>query len=168
MQLIMRHTRTSRLARHAVAEVDDSRAEGAGPGELEIHPARALGKERNATANQHRADPGPVLVDQTQRGRLGGENNLNTHISAAMRTFIEAHSDWLIEARLPAYARDLNAVEGAWANMKNGLGNLAASDVGQLTAIVKNRLKRIQYPACPPREVLKDAAPRSRIRGPRT
>jgi hypothetical protein len=29
--------------------------------------------------------------------------------------------------------------------MKNGLGNLAARDVGQLGAIVKNRLKRIQY-----------------------
>ena len=35
--------------------------------------------------------------------------------------------------------------EGAWANMKNGLGNLAAVDVDQLTAIIKNRLKSIQY-----------------------
>jgi hypothetical protein len=35
--------------------------------------------------------------------------------------------------------------EGAWANMKNGLGNLAARDVDQLTAIIKNRLKSIQY-----------------------
>ena len=29
--------------------------------------------------------------------------------------------------------------------MKNGLGNLAARDVGQLADIVRNRLKRIQY-----------------------
>ncbi len=29
--------------------------------------------------------------------------------------------------------------------MKNGLGNLAARDVDQLAAIIKNRLKRIQY-----------------------
>ena len=42
---------TSRLARHVVAEVDDSRAEGAGLDEFEIHPALSLGKERNATAN---------------------------------------------------------------------------------------------------------------------
>jgi hypothetical protein len=35
--------------------------------------------------------------------------------------------------------------EGVWANMKNGLGNLVARDVDQLAAIVKNRLKRIQY-----------------------
>jgi hypothetical protein len=36
---------------------------------------------------------------------------LNTHLSAAMRAFIDAHPDWLTEARLPAYAPDLNAVE---------------------------------------------------------
>ena len=72
-------------------------------------------------------------------------DNLNTHISAVMRAFIEAHADWLTQARLPAYAPDLNAVEGAWANMKNGLGNLAAADVDQLTAIIKNGLKSIQY-----------------------
>jgi putative transposase len=72
-------------------------------------------------------------------------DNLNTHISAAMRRFIQAHPDWLTETRLPAYAPDLNAVEGTWANMKGGLGNLAAADVDQLTAIIKNRLKSIQY-----------------------
>jgi len=31
--------------------------------------------------------------------------------------------------------------------MKNGLGNLAAGSADQLAAIVKNRLKRIQYRA---------------------
>jgi hypothetical protein len=35
--------------------------------------------------------------------------------------------------------------EGAWAAMKASLGNLAARDVDQLAAIMKNRLKRIQY-----------------------
>jgi putative transposase len=71
--------------------------------------------------------------------------DLTTHISAAMRAFIAAHPDWLTEARLPAYAPGLNAVEGAWANMKNGLGNLAAADIDHLVRIVKNRLKSIQY-----------------------
>ena len=47
--------------------------------------------------------------------------------------------------RLPAYAPELNPVEGAWSNMKNGLGNLAAADVDRLAAIIKNRLKSIQY-----------------------
>ena len=72
-------------------------------------------------------------------------DNLNTHISAAMGRFVSSHPDWLTEVRLPAYAPDLNPAEGAWANMKNGLGNLSARDVDQLAAIVKNRLKRIQY-----------------------
>jgi DDE superfamily endonuclease len=72
-------------------------------------------------------------------------DNLNTHISAAMRAWIDAHQGWLTVERLPAYAPELNAVEGAWAHMKNSLGNLAAHDVSQLAAIVKNRLKSIQY-----------------------
>jgi transposase len=46
---------------------------------------------------------------------------------------------------VPAYAPDLNPAEGVWANMKNGLGNLAAPTVSDLAAIVKNRLKSIQY-----------------------
>ena len=73
-RLIREGRRTSQLARHAAAKVGNSRAECAGLDQFEIHPAPALGKERNATANQHRVDPGPVLVDQTQRGRLGGES----------------------------------------------------------------------------------------------
>ncbi len=72
-------------------------------------------------------------------------DRLNTHISAVMRAFISSHPDWLTEVRLPAYAPELNPAEGAWSNMKNGLGNLAVRDVDQLAAIMKNRLKRIQY-----------------------
>ena len=72
-------------------------------------------------------------------------DNLNTHISATMRSFTQAHPDWLTVVRLPSYAPELNAAEGVWANMKNGLGNLAAADVDRLAAIIKNRLKSIQY-----------------------
>jgi transposase len=72
-------------------------------------------------------------------------DNLNTHISAATREWIGAHADWLTVERLPAYAPELNAAEGAWAHMKNSMGNLAVRDVSQLAAIVKHRLKSIQY-----------------------
>jgi hypothetical protein len=72
-------------------------------------------------------------------------DNLNTHVSAVMRTLADARRDWLTVIQLPAYAPDLNPAEGAWANMKHGLGNLAASTADQLAAIMKNRLKRIQY-----------------------
>ena len=72
-------------------------------------------------------------------------DRLNTHISAVMRAFISSHPGWLTVVRLPAYAPELNAAEGAWAAMKASLGNLAVRDVDQLAAIMKNRLKRIQY-----------------------
>jgi putative transposase len=64
-------------------------------------------------------------------------DNLNTHISAAMRKFIAAHTDWLTVVRLPAYAPELNPTEGVWANMKNGLGNLATHDIDHFATIVK-------------------------------
>jgi putative transposase len=72
-------------------------------------------------------------------------DRLNTHVSAVMHAFIEAHPDWLTEVRLPAYAPELNAAEGAWAVMKASLGNLAVRDVDQLAAVMKSRLRRIQY-----------------------
>lgn len=72
-------------------------------------------------------------------------DNLNTHISTAMRKFITAHTDWLTVVQMPAYAPELNPVEGVWANMKNGLGNLAARNIDHLATVVRNRLKRIQY-----------------------
>jgi len=61
------------------------------------------------------------------------------------RAFDSSHPGWLTEVRLPAYAPELNAAEGAWAAMKASLGNLAVRDVDQLAAVMKNRLKRIQY-----------------------
>jgi len=70
--------------------------------------------------------------------------NLNVHISAAMRELITTR-DWLHVIRLPAYAPDLNPTEGVWSHVKRSLGNLAVTGVDHLAAIVRNRLKRIQY-----------------------
>jgi hypothetical protein len=61
-------------------------------------------------------------------------DNLNTHISAAMRALIEAR-DWLTVIRLPAYAPDLNPTEGVWANMKNGLANLGTATLDEYGCI---------------------------------
>ena len=71
-------------------------------------------------------------------------DNLNTHLSARMRAFIAAHTDWLTVIRLPAYAPELNPTEGAWSHLKRGLGNCAATGIDQLASIVKTRLKRLQ------------------------
>jgi DDE superfamily endonuclease len=72
-------------------------------------------------------------------------DNVNTHVSTVMRAFTAAHGDWLTVVQLPAYAPDLNPVEGVWSVVKNGLGNLAAHGLDHLAAIIRNRLKRIQY-----------------------
>ena len=88
------------------------------------------------------------LLDAAHR-QLGGPivlvwDNLNTHRSAARRQLI-ASRDWLHVVRLPAYAPDLNPTEGVWSHLKRSLGNLAVHGIDQLLAIVKNRLKQIQY-----------------------
>ena len=49
----------------------------------------ALQKEGIATANQHRVGPDPLLVDQTQRGRLGGKSRAtNRDIALPRARFI--------------------------------------------------------------------------------
>jgi putative transposase len=62
-----------------------------------------------------------------------------------MCAFLDAHTDWLTVVALPAYASDLNAAESVWANVKNGLDNLAAQGVNHLAAVIRNRLRPIQY-----------------------
>ena len=83
----------------------------------------------------HRALGAPLIVIW---------DGLNTHGSQKMRAFTEAREDWLTVVRLPGYAPDLNAVEGAWSVMKSGLGNHAARTLDELEAIVRARLRQIQ------------------------
>ena len=71
-------------------------------------------------------------------------DNLNAHVSAAMTDLIAAR-DWLTVYRLPPYAHELNPVEPLWSHLKRSLANLAKRNLAQLTALVKTRLKRMQY-----------------------
>ncbi len=71
-------------------------------------------------------------------------DNLNTHTSRAMRELIAAR-DWLTVFQLPSYASELNPVEPVWPDLKRSLANLVKQDIGQLTALVKTRLRRMQY-----------------------
>src|ERR1700722_16821865 len=57
------------------------------------------------------------------------------------------HPDWLTGFRLPAYAPDLNPVEGARAGMKADLGNLPAPPPAQ-PAAARQRLGRISATLC--------------------
>jgi len=71
-------------------------------------------------------------------------DNLPTHTSRAMRQLIAARS-WLTVFQLPAYAPELNPVEGIWSSMKRSLANLTKQGIDQLVALIKTRLKRMQY-----------------------
>lgn len=71
-------------------------------------------------------------------------DRLNTHVSHAMRELI-AEREWLTVFLLPAYSPDLNPVEWVWAHVKRSLANLAVVALDRLEALVRNRLKRLQY-----------------------
>jgi len=71
-------------------------------------------------------------------------DNLNSHVSTAMTELI-ATRDWLRVCQLPPYAHELNPVEPVWSHLKRSLANLAKRNLAQLTALVKTRLKRMQY-----------------------
>src|SRR4051794_9790250 len=89
-----------------------------------------------------------ALLDAAHR-RLGGPivlvwDNLSTHTSTAMAELIAARP-WLTVYRLPPYAHELNPVEPAWAHLKRSLANLTKHTIAELTALVKTRLRRMQY-----------------------
>jgi hypothetical protein len=88
------------------------------------------------------------LLDAAHQ-QLGGPivlvwDNLNTHVSRAMAEIIAARS-WLTVFRLPPYAHELNPVEPVWSHLKRSLANLTKHNITELTALVKARLRRMQY-----------------------
>jgi len=114
-----------------------------------VHHARRHGKDQRKGFTEtgyarlfdaaHQQLSGPLVVVW---------DNLNTHLSAAMAELVAAR-DWLTVFQLPPYAHELNPVELVWAHLKRSLANLAKRNLAQLTALVKTRLRRMQYrPAC--------------------
>jgi transposase len=89
-----------------------------------------------------------ALLDAAHR-QLGGPivlvwDNLNTHVSVAMTALVAARP-WLTVFQLPPYAHELNPVEPVWSHLKRSLANLTKHTIAELTALVKTRLKRMQY-----------------------
>lgn len=87
---------------------------------------------------------------QAAHHQLGGPivlvwDNLNTHLTAGMRRYI-AERDWLTVYQLPAYAPDLNPVEGIWSILRRTtLANRAFADPEDLIAAVRQGLRLLQY-----------------------
>ena len=61
-----------------------------------------------------------------------------------MRELVTART-WLTVFQLPGYAPELNPVEPVWSHLKRSLANLAKHNISELTALVKTRLRRMQY-----------------------
>jgi DDE superfamily endonuclease len=104
---------------------------------------RSQDKRKGFTENDYAR-----LLDAAHQ-QLGGPlvliwDNLNTHTSAVMTGLIAAR-DWLTVFRLPPYAHELNPVEQVWSHLKRSLVNLAKRNLTELTALVKTRMRRMQY-----------------------
>jgi transposase len=70
---------------------------------------------------------------------LGGEkatllwDGLPSHRSTAMHAWLNTQRSWLVVERLPAYAPELNPVEGLWSSLKAvELANLATPTLGEV------------------------------------
>lgn len=108
-----------------------------------VHAARR-GDKRKGFAEKDYAR----LLDAAHQ-QLGGPlvvvwDNLNTHVSKAVKELVAAR-DWLTVFQLPPYASELNPVESAWSLLKRSLANLVKRTLGELTSLVKTRLRRMQY-----------------------
>jgi len=108
-----------------------------------VHSGRSGDKRKGFT------EAGYARLLDAARQQLGGPivliwDNLNTHVSKAMRALATAR-DWLTIYQLPPYASELNPVESVWSHLKRSLANLVKRDIAQLTALAKTRLRRMQY-----------------------
>ncbi|MEV4440261.1 transposase [Streptomyces sp. NPDC049577] len=74
-------------------------------------------------------------------------DNLGTHVCKEMREFIDGQ-DWFTVCQLPAYAPELNPVEGVWALLRRGFtANVAFTSPDHLIRTVRHGLRKVQY--CP-------------------
>jgi transposase len=86
------------------------------------------------------------------RRLLGGDwpvvlvwDNLPAHTSLAMHAWLADQREWLQVEYLPAYAPDLNPVEGLWANLKGvELANRACGSLEQLAAAAEQGIGRVR------------------------
>ncbi|MEU2871952.1 transposase [Streptomyces olivoreticuli] len=72
-------------------------------------------------------------------------DNLNVHLDARLRAFIDAH-DWITSFQLPSHSPDLNRVEGIWSLIRrSGQCNTAFTDADHLIRVLRHRLRELQY-----------------------
>jgi DDE superfamily endonuclease len=82
---------------------------------------------------------------------LGGQkatlvwDGLPAHRSLAMAAWLGRQRSWLVTEPLPAYAPDLNPVEGLWSSLKGvELANLAGDTLAEVIAAAERGIQRIR------------------------
>jgi transposase len=82
---------------------------------------------------------------------LGGEkatllwDGLPAHPSRAMRAWLNRQRHWLVVERLPAYAPELNPVEGLWSSLKAvELANLAVPTLAEVIEQAHQGIQRVR------------------------
>jgi hypothetical protein len=82
---------------------------------------------------------------------LGGEkatllwDGLPAHRSTAMGAWLAAQRSWLVVERLPAYAPELNPVEGLWSNLKAvELANLTGPTLAEVIGQAHQGIDRVR------------------------
>jgi DDE superfamily endonuclease len=72
-------------------------------------------------------------------------DGLSSHWSTRMRAWLDSQRDWLTAERLPAYAPELNPVEGLWANLKDlELANLAMPNLAEVITQAHRGIERVR------------------------
>jgi transposase len=76
-------------------------------------------------------------------------DGLPAHRSRAMHAWLNRQRSWLVVERLPAYAPDLNPVEGMWSNLKTvektvELANLVTDTLGDIIRAAHAGIDRIR------------------------
>lgn len=72
-------------------------------------------------------------------------DGLPSHRSAEMKAFLAAESHWLEVVRLPAYAPELNPVEGMWSYLKGAhLANLSTNYIEEMEIAAEDGVDAIR------------------------
>jgi transposase len=92
-----------------------------------------------------------IQVLQGLRRFLGGEkatllwDGLPSHRSRAMQAWLNRQRSWLVVERLPAYAPELNPVEGLWSCLKAvELANLTSPSLAEVIAQAHKGIQRVR------------------------
>ena len=71
-------------------------------------------------------------------------DGLSAHWSTKMRAWLDSQHDWLTAERLPAYAPELNPVEGLWANLKDmELANRPTTTLAEVADATEQGIQRV-------------------------